>query len=74
MLNARLLMPLFLLAGAEPLAPAMAQDFAPHRAVYDVSALDRGKPGTGTSGTYAYEIKLTCDGYVVNQRPRPRFP
>jgi hypothetical protein len=74
MLNAhvpmRLMTSLFLLAGAAPLAPAMAQDFAPHRAVYSVSALDRGKPGTGTSGTYAYEIKLTCDGYVVNQRLR----
>jgi hypothetical protein len=65
-----LLAPLSLLAGAVTLAPAMAQDFVPHRAVYDVSALDRGKPGTGTSGTYAYEIKLTCDGYVVNQRLR----
>ena len=32
--------------------------------------LDRGKPGTGTSGTYAFEIRLTCDGYVVNQRLR----
>ena len=74
MLNARarrsLLMPMTLLATAATLAPAVAQDFVPHRAVYAVSAMDRGKPGTGTSGTYAYELRLTCDGYVVNQRLR----
>ena len=34
------------------------------------STLERGKPGSGTPGTYAYELKLTCDGYVVNQRLR----
>ena len=70
MLNVRLLMPLSLVAAAAALTPAVAQDFAPHRAVYAVSALDRGKPGTGTSGTYAFELRLTCDGYVVNQRLR----
>ena len=70
MLNTRLLMAMSLVAVVATLAPAAAQDFAPHRAVYSVSALDRGKPGTGTSGTYAYEIRLTCDGYVVNQRLR----
>jgi len=71
MLNIRLLTPMSLLMAAATLAPAAAQDFAPHRAVYAVSALDRGKPGTGTTGTYAYELKLTCDGgYVVNQRLR----
>jgi len=73
MLNARvhvrLLMPFALLAATA--ASASAQDFAPHRAVYSVSSLDRGKPGTDTSGTYAFELKLTCDGgYVVNQRLR----
>ncbi len=74
MLNARmrisLLTPMSLIAAVATLAPAAAQDFAPHRAVYAVSALDRGKPGTGTSGTYAFELRLTCDGYVVNQRLR----
>ncbi|MBY0321931.1 MAG: cell envelope integrity EipB family protein [Reyranella sp.] len=76
MLNIRLLtpvslLPMSLLIAAATLAPAAAQELAPHRAVYAVSALDRGKPGTGTSGTYAYELKLTCDGgYVVNQRLR----
>jgi hypothetical protein len=70
MLNARLRTPLFLLAAAATVAPAAAQEFAPHRAVYTVASLDRGKPGTGTSGTYAYELRLTCDGYVVNQRLR----
>lgn len=69
MLNARLLTPL-LLAAAATVAPAAAQEFAPHRAVYTVASLDRGKPGTGTSGTYAYELRLTCDGYAVNQRLR----
>ena len=70
MLNARLLTPMSLSAAVGTLAPAAAQDFAPHRAVYAVSALDRGKPGTGTSGTYAYELRLTCDGYVVSRRLR----
>jgi hypothetical protein len=79
MLNARmrcsvrssLLTPLAVLMAAAVLAPAAAQELAPHRAVYAVSALERGKPGTGTSGTYAYELKLACDGgYVVNQRLR----
>ena len=71
MLNIRLLMSLSVLATAATLAPAAAQDFAPHRAVYAVSAMDRGKPGSGTSGTYAYELRLTCDGgYVVHQRLR----
>jgi hypothetical protein len=75
MLNVRLLMPKSLvsasvLAVAAMVAPAAAQDFAPHRAVYAVTALDRGKPGADSSGTYAYELRLTCDGYVVNQRLR----
>ena len=62
MLNApSLLTPMSLLAAVATLAPAAAQDFAPHRAVYAVSAIDRGKPGTGTSGTYAYELRLTCE-------------
>ena len=70
MLKVRLLMPVSLLAVVAALAPATAQDFAPHRAVYAVSALENGKPGAGSSGTYAYELRLTCDGYVVNQRLR----
>jgi hypothetical protein len=70
MLNVRLLTPLSLAAALVTFGPAMAQDFVPHRAVYAVSSLDRGKPGGSTSGTYAYELRLTCDGYVVNQRLR----
>lgn len=50
--------------------PATAQEFAPHRAVYAVNSLENGKPGTGSPGTYAYELRVTCDGYVVNQRLR----
>ena len=47
-----------------------AQDMAPHRAVYSVMTLEHGKPDGGTAGTYAFELKLTCDGYIVNQRLR----
>lgn len=77
MLIVRLLMSVPLIAVLA--APAAAQDFAPHRAVYSVTTLDHGKPGDGVPGTYAYEIRLTCDGYIVNQRLRlegigPRGP
>jgi hypothetical protein len=52
-------------------APALAQDFAAHRAVYSVVTLEKGKPSGDAPGTYAYELKLTCDGgYVINQRLR----
>jgi hypothetical protein len=50
--------------------PAAAQELQPHRAVYAVSMLEKGKPGMGAPGTYAFEIKQTCDGYVINQRMR----
>ncbi|MEA2816298.1 MAG: hypothetical protein QOI93_3995, partial [Rhodospirillaceae bacterium] len=72
MLNARLLSIAVLLAA--PVMPATAQDMAPHRAVYSVVTLDHGKPGDGVPGTYAYELKLTCDGYIVNQRLRLEIP
>lgn len=68
MLIRRLLVPvagLFVLA-----APAMAQEMVPHRAVYEVGAIENGKPTGATPGTYAYELKLTCDGYVIYQRLR----
>jgi hypothetical protein len=52
-------------------APAGAQDFAAHRAVYSVATLEKGKPSGEAPGTYAYELKLTCDGgYIINQRLR----
>ena len=52
-------------------APTVAQDFAAHRAVYSVVTLEKGKPSGDAPGTYAYELKLTCDGgYVINQRLR----
>jgi EipB-like len=52
-------------------APAAAQDFVGHRAFYNVTTFERGKPGDGTPiGTYAYELRLTCDGYAVNARMR----
>jgi hypothetical protein len=47
-----------------------AQELQPHRAAYDVALLDHGKPGSDSPGTYAFELKLTCDGYVMNQRLR----
>ena len=72
MLTVRLLSTAVLLAGFA--VPAVAQDFAPHRAVYSVVTLDKGKPGDGVPGTYAYELRLTCDGYVVNQRLRLEIP
>ena len=56
--------------GIVAVAPAMAQEFAGHRAVYSVTTTERGKPDGSSPGTYAYELKLTCDGYVVNQRLR----
>ena len=71
MLNAHLLLPASMLVVAAALTPAAAQDFASHRAVYAVTAIERGKPGAGgSSGTYAYELRQTCDGYVINQRLR----
>ena len=30
----------------------------------------RASPASGTPGTYAFELKQTCDGYVINQRMR----
>jgi len=69
MLNLRLLVPVVLVFVGVVL-PAGAQEFAPHRAVYAVTGLDKGKPSGETPGTYAYEIRLTCDGYVLNQRLR----
>ena len=49
--------------------PAAAQDFAPHKAAYAVSALDHGKAGASI-GNYAYELKLTCEAYIITQRLR----
>lgn len=68
MLIRRLLAPV---AGLLVLAvQATAQDMAPHRAVYEVGAIENGKPTGGSPGTYAYELKVTCDGYVIYQRLR----
>ena len=72
MLTLRLL-PLLALTVAVPVlsvSPASAQDLAPHRAVYSVTSLERGKPSPGTTGTYAYELRQTCDGWAINQRLR----
>jgi len=68
MLIARLL-PIAAVAASLAL-PAAAQELQPHRAVYSVSMLEKGKPGMGPPGTYAFELKQTCDGYVINQRMR----
>ncbi|MBS0540612.1 MAG: DUF1849 family protein [Proteobacteria bacterium] len=58
-----------LLAAALLAVPAAAQDFASHKAAYAVTLLDHGKPGAPI-GTYAYEMKQTCSGYVITQRLR----
>jgi hypothetical protein len=50
--------------------PAAAQDLQAHRAAYDVATLDHGKPSPDSPGTYAFELKLTCDSYIINQRLR----
>ena len=70
MLKARSTIPAVLAALAAQVAPSAAQEIAPHRAAYSVVALERGKPGAGTPGTYAYELRLTCEGYAINQRLR----
>lgn len=70
MLNARSWTPVLLLAVVAPAVPAAGQELAPHRAVYSVTTLEHGKPTVDAPGTYAYELKLTCDGYVVIQRLR----
>ena len=70
MLKARSIIPSVLAALAAQVAPSAAQEIAPHRAAYTVVALERGKPGGGTPGTYAYELRLTCEGYAINQRLR----
>ena len=68
MLNRRLLAPLVSVLVLA--VPAMAQEMAPHRAAYAVSAIENGKSTGNTPGTYAYELKLTCDGYIIHQRLR----
>ncbi|HTR83107.1 MAG TPA: DUF1849 family protein [Reyranella sp.] len=50
--------------------PAAAQEMQPHRAAYDVFLLDHGKPGASSSGSYAFELKATCDSYIIYQRMR----
>lgn len=49
--------------------PAAAQEFVPHKAAYSVNVLDHGKLGQSI-GNYAYEMKLTCEAYVITQRLR----
>ena len=68
MLTSRLL-PIAVVAASLAL-PAAAQELQPHRAVYAVTMLEKGKRGMGPPGTYAFELKQTCDGYVISQRMR----
>ncbi len=72
MLNCRLIRRLIpgALAAATLALPAAAQEMQPHRAVYSANLLERGKPDGGAPGTYAFELKLTCDSYIINQRMR----
>lgn len=69
MLNRRTL-PIVLAVCASVAGPAAAQELAPHRAAYVVSALQHGRPSAEAVGTYAFELKLECDGYTINQRLR----
>jgi hypothetical protein len=50
--------------------PAAAQELQPHRAIYQVTMLEKGKAGMGAPGTYAFELRQTCEGYVIHQRMR----
>ncbi|MFI5002235.1 MAG: EipB family protein [Reyranellales bacterium] len=63
----------FVAVVASAALPAAAQDLQPHRAVYSVVVLENGKPTGSAPGTYAYELRATCDGYIVNQRLRLEF-
>jgi hypothetical protein len=58
--------------GASIAGAATAADLAPHRALYSLS-LERSESDsgvTGASGTMAYELSETCDGWTVEQRYR----
>jgi len=68
MLNSRFLP--WALAAVTLALPAAAQDMQPHRAAYTALVLEKGKPGGGPPGTYAFELKVTCDSYIMNQRLR----
>ena len=68
MLSARSLLPVVLAAAVA--LPAAAQELQPHRAIYTVNMLEKGRAGTGAPGHYAFELKQTCDGYVIQQRMR----
>src|SRR5947208_16128194 len=72
MLNSRLIRPVIagMLAAGTLALPAAAQEMQPHRAVYVATVLEKGKPGGGPPGPYAFERKVPCDGYVMNQRMR----
>lgn len=51
-------------------APALAQSFTPHRAVYDLDVMDRPKATTFSQvdGRMVYEFDLTCDGLIYSHR------
>lgn len=66
----RLIIPLAACVATLGGLPAAAQEMAPHRAAYDVGLLDHGKRGEKSVGTYAYELKATCDSYIIYQRLR----
>ena len=73
MLNRRLLRRLIagaLLASTTLALQAVAQEMQPYRAAYTATVLEKGKPSGGAPGTYAFELKTTCDGYIMNQRLR----
>ena len=57
------------------IAPALAVDIAPHRALYSLSlAATKASSGvTGATGAMVYEWGETCEGWTVQQRFRLRL-
>ena len=69
MLNFRHATPAVLAAafGIAAAAPATAQEFAPHRAVYSVTTMDKGKPSGDAPGTYAFDLAASARGMRLNR-------
>ena len=49
---------------------AAAQNFIPHRAIYDLDVLERDKPATFSqvTGRMVYEFDATCEGLIYSHR------
>ncbi|MDF1721934.1 MAG: DUF1849 family protein [Minwuia sp.] len=51
-------------------APVLAQNFTPHRAIYDLDVMDKPKATTFSQvdGRMVYEFDATCDGLIYSHR------